>query len=232
MCGRFTLTASVDDLMQLFDLDEAFEFTPRYNIAPRQPVLAVRRKPDASGQASSRPGLQLAELSWWLIPGWAKKIEYKYPTFNAVSETVAEKPSFRTPFKKGRRCLIPANGFFEWQGEKNAKQPYYIHMKSREVFAMAGLWDLYEGEDGALESCTILTCPANELIRPIHARGRMPVILDPADWQTWLDPESDPEILKTLFKTYPDEKMDAYKVDRAVGRVGHDEPGNIEPLAG
>lgn len=232
MCGRFTLTASVDDLMRLFDLDEAFEITPRYNIAPRQTVLAVRRQPEGRESGPDRPGNQLAELSWWLIPGWAKKLEYKYPTFNAVSETVHEKPSFRTPFKKGRRCLIPADGFFEWKGEKNAKQPFYIHMRERNVFAMAGLWERYEGEEGVLETCTILTCPANDLIRPIHARNRMPVILDREHWEAWLDPASDPEGLKSLFQSYPDEKMAAYPVHRAVGRVDHDQASNIEPLAG
>lgn len=225
MCGRFTLTSSVDDLMALFDLDESFEITPRYNIAPRQPVLAVRAKPDGAGR-------EIVPMQWWLIPSWSKKVEYKYPTFNAVSETVHEKPSFRTPFKKGRRCIIPADGFYEWQAQGKAKQPYFIHKSDRSVIAMAGLWEYYEGDDGAFESCTILTCEANDLIRPIHARGRMPVILDPANFEAWLDPASDPESLKDLFQTYPNEAMAAYPVDRAVGRVGHDQPTNIEPLAG
>ncbi len=225
MCGRFSLTASVDDLMRLFDLDEAFEITPRYNIAPRQQVVAIRQRPAARGR-------EMALMQWWLIPSWTKKIEYKYPTFNAVSETVHEKASFRGPFKQGRRCLIPAGGFFEWQGEGKTKQPYYIHLPGSPVFAMAGLWDAYRGPDGALESCAILTCAANDVVRPIHARGRMPVILDPGDWAAWLDPTSDPKILGALFRPYPADRMAAYPVQRAVGRVDHDEAANIEPLAG
>ncbi|GAB6068421.1 SOS response-associated peptidase [Methylothermus subterraneus] len=230
MCGRYTLRASRAKLLLWFriDRDRAPESVlGRYNIAPTQEVAAVRVAADGKRE--------LVPLRWGLIPHWAKEAKTDYSTINARAETVAEKPAFRFAFRH-RRCLIPADGFYEWQVQPGSKrkQPWYIQRRDGEVFAFAGLWERWEPRAGTegepVESCTILVTDANELLRPIH--DRMPVILDPADYEVWLDPaQRDLERLKSLLKPYPAASMTAWKVSAQVNNPRHDDPSCLTPLA-
>lgn len=167
-------------------------------------------------------------MHWGLIPSWAKDPSIGNRIINARSETVAEKPSFRAAFKR-RRCLIPANGFYEWKKIGKKKQPYYVRRKDGEPFAFAGLWEPWEGEDGTvIESCTILTTEPNADIRPLH--NRMPVILDPSDYDQWLNPEVDElETLAPLMHPYPDGKLEAVPVSPLVNNPKNDDAQCIEP---
>ena len=172
MCGRYTLKTPVERLSEKFQFPEVIPLKPRYNIAPSQDVAIVRRLPDDLDR-------KLAVLRWGLIPAWVKDPAKARQPINAKSETVAELPTFRTAFRR-RRCLIPADGFYEWKQEVGRKQPVYICMKDREPFAFAGLWERWvREEDEFIESCTILTTEPNELLAAVH--NRMPVILDPND---------------------------------------------------
>ena len=178
MCGRYTLKTPVERLAEKFSLADLPPMTlkPRYNIAPSQPVAVIRLLPDDSD-------LKLAMLQWGLIPAWVKDPAKALKPINAKAETVAEKPTFRDAFRH-RRCLIPADGFYEWKQEGSRKWPVYIRMKDQEPFAFAGLWECWEGQEGkakAIESCTILTTEPNDLLAPIH--NRMPVILYPKDYE-------------------------------------------------
>ncbi len=231
MCGRFTLTDPDADLAVQFDLPElpstalrtGPEMQPRYNIAPTQPVAAVRLAPESGDR-------ELALLHWGLIPFWAKDPGIGSRMINARAETAAEKPAFRAAFKR-RRCLVVADGFYEWQKQNGGKQPFYIHLRDGGVFAFAGLWEQWEGGDGSVvESCTLLTIQPNELIRPLH--NRMPVILHPRDYELWLDVTvEDRDRLQPLLKPYPSAELDAYPVSRFVNKPQNDDPRCIEPLA-
>ncbi len=225
MCGRYTLRTPRDQILKRFRI--ARDLTPanlfeRYNLAPSQPVAAVR---------IARDGVrELVPLRWGLIPHWAKEEKTGYSTINARVETVATKPAFRDAFRR-RRCLIPADGFYEWQfspGSKR-KQPWYIELKDGEPFAFAGLWERWEPRQAGepVESCTILVTEANELVRPIHAR--MPVILDPTDYDAWLDPAYDPSALHALLKPYPAHAMTAWKIGTRVNNPRNDDPACLEP---
>jgi putative SOS response-associated peptidase YedK len=222
MCGRFTLTDPDADLAVQFNLPEVPDMEPRYNIAPTQPVAAVRVAAESQAQ-------ELALLHWGLIPFWAKDPKIGARMINARSETAAEKPSFRAAFKR-RRCLVVADGFYEWQKQNGGKQPFYIHLRDRQPFAIAGLWEFWKGpDDTAIESCTLLTTAPNELLLPVH--NRMPVILHPRDYELWLDPEVQAvEVLKPLLQPYPLEEMDLYPVSRWVNNPKNDDPRCIEPL--
>lgn len=223
MCGRFTLTASGETLAEAFNLDEAPAIQPRYNIAPTQPVAAVRLSPDAGKR-------ELTFFQWGLVPSWSKDAQIGSRLINARAETVTEKPSFRTAFKR-RRCLIPASGFYEWQRQGNRKQPMYVQAREGVVFALAGLWESWHGADGSeLESCTILTTEPNELMRDIH--NRMPVIIEPADYSMWLDPGPNPEDALHLLRPYPADQMIASPISTFVNNPRNDTPECIAPLAG
>ena len=174
MCGRYALHSLVDDLRRHFGLFNELEFQPRYNIVPSLRVPVVRQH-DARRQ--------LALCQWGLVPGWSKSIPGNRP-INARAETVAEKPFFRSAFRR-RRCLVPANGFYEWQQTGTRKQPWYIRQGGSELFSFAGIWDRWEGPDGTLDTFAIITTDANGSMRPIH--DRMPVILDPEDYSHWLE---------------------------------------------
>jgi putative SOS response-associated peptidase YedK len=223
MCGRFTLTDPDQELAVQFNLPRIPDIPPRYNIAPTQPVAAVRVTPGNLAR-------ELALLHWGLIPFWAKDPTIGSRMINARSETAAEKPSFRAAFRR-RRCLIVADGFYEWQKVNGAKQPFYVHLHGGRPFAFAGLWEHWEGpEEAVIDSCTILTTQPNELIRPVH--NRMPVILGPEDYDVWLDPEfEEVERLQSLLRAYPSEEMEAYPVSRWVNTPDHDDPRCIQPLA-
>src|SRR3954447_18100484 len=186
MCGRFTLRTPLTVLAEqfLFELGELpaeTQVSPRYNVAPTQTVAAVRA--DSSGKR------QLALLRWGLIPSWAKDAKIASSLINARSETLAEKPAFRTALAR-RRCLILADGFYEWKKEGKQKLPYYFQLAGGQPLAFAGLWDRWRGPEAsgeeAVESCTIVTTTANELCGEFH--DRMPVILRPTDYEVWLDP--------------------------------------------
>jgi putative SOS response-associated peptidase YedK len=222
MCGRFTLTDPDADLAVQFNLPEIPDMQPRYNIAPTQPVAAVRLSPP-------RPNREMVLLHWGLIPFWAKDLSMGARMINARSETVAEKPAFRSAFRR-RRCLIVADGFYEWQKQNGAKQPFYIRLRTSRPFAFAGLWEHWEGADASvIESCTLLTTQPNDLLQPIH--NRMPVILHPEDYDLWLDPKiQEADRLQPLLRPYSTDKMAAYPVSRWVNSPGNDDPRCIEPI--
>lgn len=176
MCGRFTLTQSVEVLAKQFQLDQVPPLEPQYNIAPTESVATI---------LVADQKRQLRMLRWGLIPSWAKDPKIGSRLINARAETLSEKPSFRSAFKY-RRCLVLADGFYEWQQLGGKKQPHYIHQDGQ-IIAFAGLWEHWQGQDGnSIDSCTILTTAANERLQPIH--HRMPVILDPQAYDRWLDP--------------------------------------------
>lgn len=218
MCGRYSLHTSPEVIALYFELGLPPEIRPRYNIAPGSKVLIVRQDKDQG---------RVADLyRWGLIPGWAKDAAIGNRLANARGETVAEKPSFRSAFKRWR-CLIPASGFYEWQAFKGRKQPYYIHPAGRELFGIAGLTELWQGPDGPVHSCAIITTGPNELMRDIH--DRMPVILKPEDYAAWLDSGNQAAAgLKKLLQPYPAAAMAAHPVSTRVNTPGHDDPALIE----
>ena len=221
MCGRFVLRASPQNLQTLFDLEQPPTTAPRYNIAPTQPVLAVRANPHG--------GLREATyLNWGLIPFWAKDPKIGSRMINARSETAAQKPSFRAAFKY-RRCIVPADGFYEWKKEQGGKQPYLIGLDSGGVFGIAGLWEHWEQDGSVIESCTLLTTEANSFMTPLH--HRMPVILEPQDFDEWLDPGLQKgDTLLHLMRPFSSAQMRAVAVSRIVNNPRNDEPGCVEPV--
>jgi putative SOS response-associated peptidase YedK len=223
MCGRFTQTASPEVIAQQFALTDPPLFTLRYNIAPSQPIAAIRIDPDTTTRT-------LVMLRWGLIPSWAKDPKIGNHCINAKAETVAEKPSFRSAFKT-RRCLIVATGFYEWHVQGHAKQPMWIGLRSQQPFAFAGLWEHWTPSDGQpIETCTIITTEPNDLLAPIH--NRMPVILAPTAYDQWLDPTFQrTEPLKALLHPYPSEELMAYAVSTLVNNPRHDAPQCLEPVS-
>jgi putative SOS response-associated peptidase YedK len=223
MCGRFTQTASPEVIAQQFNITNPPLFTPRYNIAPSQPIAAIRIDPDTSTR-------ELVMLRWGLIPSWAKDLKIGNQCINAKAETVAEKPSFRSPFKR-RRCLVIATGFYEWQVQGHAKQPMWIGLKDHRSFAFAGLWEHWAPTEGELlETCTIITTMPNDLMAPIH--NRMPVILSPTSYDQWLDPTfQQVASLNALLRPYPSTALRAYPVSTLVNNPRHDTPQCLEPVS-
>ena len=223
MCGRFTLFAPGDVLARMFGVDDAQSLAPRYNIAPSQPVAAARVSPDSGGR-------ELTVLRWGLVPSWAKDPSAGDRMINARADTVSEKPSFRSAFRR-RRCLVPADGFYEWKRVAGRKQPFYVRFRDGRPFAIASLWERWEGPDGSvLESCALVTTDANDIVSPIH--DRMPVILAPKDYALWLDPALQAkEALLPLLCPFPPEDMTAFPVHLQVNNPKVDNPACIEPLA-
>ena len=223
MCGRFTQTALPEAIARQFEVAELPLFIPRYNIAPSQPIATIRIEPDTSTR-------KLVMLRWGLIPSWAKDPKIGSQCINAKAETVAEKPSFRSAFKK-RRCLVVATGFYEWQVQGRTKQPMWIGLRSKQPFAFAGLWEHWKPAEGeSLETCTIITTEPNDLMAPIH--NRMPVILAPASYDKWLDPLfQQVESLTALLRPYPSEELTAYPVSTLVNNPRHDVPQCLEPVS-
>lgn len=207
MCGRYTLRTRLNALLQVYGAESQIEWEPRYNIAPTQEVVAIR----ASADDSKREAVL---QRWGLIPSWSKDPKIGNRMINARAETIAEKPSFKSPLKR-RRCLVIADGFYEWKKEGKTKQPYFIHLKDDGPFAFAGLWERWKQGDLAIESCTIITTKANELMAPLH--DRMPAILSKNDFDVWLDPNvEDPEKLTPLLDSYPSTDMGLYPVSTVV----------------
>jgi len=222
MCGRYTLKTPVERLAEKFQFPEIIPLKPRYNIAPSQSVAVVRRFPDDRDR-------KLAMLRWGLLPLWVKDLSKVQQPINAKAETAAEKPMFRDAFKR-RRCLVPADGFYEWKQDGGRKQPVYIRMKDGEPFAIAGLWEHWEGQDGqVIESCTLLTTEPNDVLAPIH--NRMPVILDPKDYAQWLDPDlQTADGVKPLLRPYPSDLMTVYSISLRVNNPRNDDSQCLEPL--
>lgn len=221
MCGRFDLHLPRELLEEIFGISISYEIRRRYNIAPTQEIAAVRTNLDRERQ--------LDFLKWGLIPSWAKDPSIGSRMINARSETVHEKPSFRTALKH-RRCVIPANGFYEWEAVEGKKKPFYLKMKDDKPMLFAGLWDHWKPGDGEeILSCAILTTNSNDLITPLH--DRMPVLLGISDIDFWLDPALDqPEHLTHLFQPFPSEEMEMYPVSDMVNSPKNDDPSCIERI--
>lgn len=209
MCGRFAQRTDAKRLAREFKVREVPEIEARYNIAPTQNILSIRQAEDER---------EAVFLKWGLIPSWAKDASIGAKLINARSETVTEKPSFREAFKK-RRCIIPADGFYEWQRTGGKKQPYFFQMRDERPFGFAGLWEKWRAEDGQLlETCTILTTEANEVLRLVH--DRMPVILHPEDYELWLaDDARKIDLMKELLRPYPSSEMVSYPVSTLVNNI-------------
>ncbi|MBW2617780.1 MAG: SOS response-associated peptidase [Deltaproteobacteria bacterium] len=224
MCGRYTLTHDRASLSRRFSCEAGgLTLAPRYNLAPGQEGAVV----------VNQEGRRLRLMRWGLIPPWAKEAASGYKMINARAETVAAKPSFKGPLAR-RRCLVLADGFYEWprQAGRKAKTPFRFVLAGEEPFALAGLWERWAGPEGrAILSYTIITTPANELIRSVH--DRMPVILDPGDEEPWLDPAlRDPATLTKLLRPFPARRMAGYPVSPAVNSTANDAPALILPVEG
>jgi putative SOS response-associated peptidase YedK len=218
MCGRFSLKAAPDDLEKTLEAQLPAGYRPRYNIAPTQDVLAVVME-DGARRARM--------LRWGLVPFWADDPRIGNRMINARAETVAEKPAFRDSFRR-HRCLIPADGFYEWQVAEGGKQPMRIRQASDEPFCFAGLAARWRRGEQIVESCTILTRAANAVLRPIH--DRMPVIAPVGDYQEWLSPDVDGAALLARWEAASGIDLEAYPVSTAVNRPSHDLPDCIAPL--
>lgn len=218
MCGRFSLTATPDEITTQFGVKSVPPFPPRYNIAPSQPIAVIRQLQD-----SSSPQFRL--MQWGLIPSWAKDPSIGAKLINARCETAHEKPSFRSAFKY-RRCLIPTSGFYEWQKLKaGAKQPYYFRMEHHQAFALAGLWESWND----IETCIIMTTEPNEVVAPIHQR--MPVIISPENYRLWLDVDTQtPSHLFPLFDPDLVQDLSAIPVSTLVNNPTVDSPDCIQPV--
>jgi len=214
MCGRYVVNTTKETLSKKFKVKDVPDVKlSRFNIAPTQNILAVR---------STEGERELALFHWGLIPSWAKDEKMASKMINARSETVTEKPSYKEAFKR-RRCLIPTSGFYEWQKTKEGKQPFYFQMKDEELFAFAGLWDRWKNErDEIIESCTILTTEANEILKPVHER--MPVILHESDYDLWFDDDVRKQGLRLeLFRPFSADEMKSYAVSSLVNSPSNDD---------
>jgi putative SOS response-associated peptidase YedK len=224
MCGRFVGYTNLEQLKQYFHIEAArCEAVANYNVAPTQQILAIARL-DGSNV--------LDQYHWGLVPSWAKDTAIGYKMINARIETVATKPSFREAFKK-RRCLIPADGFFEWlRGPKGVKQPFFITLPDKAPFAFAGLWEIWhdkQNQDVAYRSCTIITREAVGAVTELH--HRMPVIMDPDAYGPWLDPDNqDPEMLSGILHNNALTDLVFYPVTKQVNSVRNNDPSNIQAI--
>ena len=225
MCGRFAFYSPAEAVVRLFGTEPGEDLPPRYNIAPTQDAPVIRAELD---------GRVLSGLRWGLVPFWAKDPKIGNRMINARGETVAAKPAFRQAFRK-RRCLVLADGFYEWQKTSAGKQPWYIDQADGEPFALAGLWESWRGgpdADGegveAVETCTIVTTGANAMMRSLH--DRMPVVLDAAGVDAWLDHATGPEALQALLAPAPDGVLRAVPVSRRVNSPANDGPDLIRPV--
>lgn len=219
MCGRFTLTDEIINLQSHFQFEYYEETVPRYNIAPGQDILTI------VSDGKNRIG---SNMKWGFVPYWAEDKKIGYKMINARAETIETKPSFKHSFRR-KRCLILADGFYEWKKTADGKQPYRFVMKDGKTFAFAGLWESWHKGNEQLVSCTIITTGPNELTSDVH--NRMPVILPQHTYDTWLNPKfEDVGELKMLLKPYPAQEMDKYEVSTLVNAAKNDHPELISPL--
>jgi len=221
MCGRFEIHSAIEIIAKLFGIVEwDIDFKPSYNVAPSQDIII----------AIDKGKRQLIKSRWGFLPSWAKDISGGYKMINARAETVAEKPSFKTAFQK-QRCLVPADGFFEWKKEGKIKKPYLIRLKSEQPFAMAGLYNKWISPDGEkICTNTIITTESNDLVRPLH--DRMPAILPEDKYADWLSNDIiDPSLLLKMLKPYPSDELEMYEVTSKVNSPAVNLPENIQRLA-
>ena len=216
MCGRFVRFSSWADLRRTMTLTSPSELPPSYNVAPTQKILVAR---ELDGK---REGVA---MRWGFIPSWAK--DKKMAQINARADTAAEKPMFRSAFKK-RRCLILADGYYEWKTNGKQKQPFFFRLKDEAPFIFAGLWETWQDEEGSIETCAILTTDANNLTKEVH--NRMPVILTGDDALAWIEPGDDKEKLKGILQPFSPDNMTYYPVDSIVGNVRNNSPDCIKAV--
>jgi putative SOS response-associated peptidase YedK len=222
MCGRFAFYSPREAITDLFGVNFPLALEPRFNISPSQYVVTLRQRDIGDGGFVVEPAL----LRWGLIPSWAKDSRIGNRMFNARSETIDKKPAFRAAFKR-RRCVILADGFFEWRRTDNGKFPYFISMKDQQPFAMAGLWDRWSGTDSRIESCTIITTAANRVMTTLH--DRMPVILSNEDARRWIETVNDSrEALLSILVPANDDSMHYWEVSRSVNNSRNEGPALIE----
>jgi putative SOS response-associated peptidase YedK len=224
VCGRYNLITDAEALIDFFEIDqvlvEAEGLRPRYNIAPGQSVPIIRN----AGQ-----GNELLLARWGLIPHWSREPSTKYSTINARAETVAEKPSYRDAFKR-KRCLIPANGFYEWRRDGDKKTPHHIHAPDNGLLAFAGVWDHWDKQGEGFDSCSIIVTTASRIMQPIHER--MPVILNPAQYSTWLNPAHyNRAQLESMLVPYAG-SLETCRISRFVNSPANDGPECVEPVSG
>lgn len=218
MCGRTSLAVAMGVLMERFDAEPAdgVSIQPRYNLAPRDDLVVIQN--DAPKEMDL--------LQWGFLPQWADSPDATPRPINARSETAAEKPMFRDAFEN-RRCLILADGFYEWKGQRGSKQPYRIERTDQEPYAYAGLWETWSQSDETLATCTILTCDANEVVGQVH--DRMPVMLTQEAEREWLN-GADVEELNELLKPYPDDELRAYPISKRINNPNNDSAELIEEI--
>ncbi len=214
MCGRFTLRASGREIAEAFELDEVPDWQPRFNLAPTQSILVIR------GDSASL-------LRWGLIASWADRGTTAAPLVNARADTIASKPTFRSAIRQ-RRCLVPADGFYEWQQLGRKKQPYLFTIASSRLFAIAGLWEVWEHAGERIESVCLITTEANAVVQPIH--DRMPVILPAERWAQWLSPSTDLDAVLDMLRPYPAEQFRSQAVSSYVNHACHEGPACVEPV--
>jgi putative SOS response-associated peptidase YedK len=221
MCGRFTLYTQEKKIREAFHLEheEPLGLVPHYNIAPSQDIPLVR---------STENGSELVLARWGLVPHWSKEPKTKYSTINARLETVAEKPTYREAFKR-RRCLIPADGFYEWKVINGHKIPHYIHDSKGELIAFAGLWERWQGAGQTLDSCSIIVMPSNTVMKPVHER--MPAIIAPAHYDLWLDPRiTEKTEIMGMLDSAPSSRLKYYPISPWVNSPRHDDERCIQPV--
>lgn len=216
MCGRYALISDPAELAAQFDIAPPSRYAPRYNIAPSQPVLLVRNEDQRRASAL---------LQWGLLPSWSKQAAASRRSINARAETVAEKPSFRAAFRR-RRCLVPADGYYEWAARDGTKQPYFIYRADRAPFAIAGLWEYWERDGNVIESCALLTCAANGFLSRVHQR--MPVLIEPKNYALWLSAETRPAELSDLLMPANDDIFALHAVTKRVNSPANDSRECIE----
>ncbi|MDZ7594573.1 MAG: SOS response-associated peptidase [Thiobacillus sp.] len=217
MCGRYALKTPASELAARFGLDEMVDVAPRYNISPGTEIPTIRYSPEGKRV--------MHLLRWGLVPHWAKDPGVGAKLSNARGETVAEKPSFRDAFNR-RRCLVPANGFYEWKNEGRQKQPYYFSLKTGEAFALGGLWESWRAPNGdVLRTCCLITTAPNEIMMPVH--DRMPLIVSPDDYAAWLTGEANDAL--DLVRPYAPDEMQSWAVSKGVSRSGEEGADLILP---
>ena len=230
MCGRYVFMSPFEAIVRLFSVDEvhAGPCEPRYNVAPTQDVPIVRNSPFVGDGQAGRAVRELVLARWGLVPFWARDISIGNRMINARAETVAETPAFRAAFRK-RRCLVPADGFYEWKKSEGARQPWFIRARSGEALAFAGLWELWDaqGAEPPLQTCTIITTRANAFVAPLHAR--MPAVLQPDAREAWLDADTPASELLGLLQPRDDDSLEAWPVSRKVNSPFNEAPELIEP---
>lgn len=240
MCGRYTSSSTLAELARVFGVEDvrAEPLEPRYNVAPAQPVYAVALTRRRNGEDEG-PHRALGTFRWGLVPSWSKDPSVGGRMINARAEGISAKPAFRRAIAR-RRCLIPADAFYEWQrrtdrdGRPAGKLPYAVRRRDGQPMALAGIWEVWRPPDDPdappVRTCAVVTTSANRLMAPIH--DRMPVILEPVDWEAWLDPASDPKVIEDLMRPASDGVLEAYPVSTQVNRVANEGPQLLAPLPG